>query len=72
MMENWAVVEMLAAQRAAERRKLLEQVRRWGALEPQRHRPGLRHRLARALVGVGLRLDAEASRSALAVNTSHS
>jgi hypothetical protein len=71
MMENWAIAEMLAAHRAAERRKLLEQMRRWGGLEPQR-RPGLRHRLARALVGLGLRLDAEATRSALCTSTSHS
>lgn len=72
MVDNWAVVEMLAAQRAAERRKQLEQAKRWGMLGPERRRPGLRHRLARALVGVGLRLDAEASRSALAASTSHS
>lgn len=65
-------MEMLAAQRASERRKLLGQVRRWGRLGPERRRPGLRHRLARALVGLGLRLDAEATRSAVAVNTSHS
>ena len=72
MMENWVVVEMLAAQRTAERRKLLERARRWGGLETERRRPGLRHRLARALVSVGLRLDAEAIRSAVAAGTSHS
>lgn len=72
MIENWAAMEMLAAQRESERRKRSEQVRRWGGLGPARRRPGLRHRLARALVGLGLRLDAEATRSAVAVNTSHS
>jgi hypothetical protein len=72
MIENWAALEMLAAQRLSQRRKLLEEVRRWGGLERKRRRPGLRHRLARGLVGVGLRLDAEASRSALAAGASQS
>jgi hypothetical protein len=72
MIDNWVVAEMLAAQRVSERRKMLEQARRWGGLEPERRRAGLRHGLARALVRLGLRLDAEATRSALAANTSQS
>lgn len=70
MIENWMVIELLVEQRAADRRKLLADAKRLSVLETPQRRPGLRRRLARALVGLGLRLDAEATRSALATSTS--
>lgn len=72
MTESWVALEMLAAERSSELRRRSEQARRSAGLEPEERRPGLRHRLARALVGLGLRLDAEATRSALIAPTSDS
>jgi hypothetical protein len=70
MIDNWMITEMLVEQRAADRRKQLAEAQRLRVLETPQRRPGLRRRLARALVGLGLRLDAEATRSALVTSTS--
>ncbi len=60
MLSNWTLLDLYVQLR-------LEELRARGPapVAPPEEDSAIRHRLARTLVGLGLRLDAEASRAAL-------
>ena len=73
MMENWIANEEMVRAVAEERGRRLEHLHQ--VMEAQaiagEGTPGLRARLAQTLVGLGLKLDADAGRSAFTTIASH-
>ena len=64
-MDNWAYLETLAQQRQVERERLGERLRQVRLAKAPARCPG-RSQLASFLVAVGVKLDAEAARTATA------
>jgi len=63
-MDNWVYWQTLAEQRQAERRQFGEKLRR-ARLAKEAHRCPGRSRLASILATIGVKLDAEAARTAV-------
>ena len=63
-MHQGILAEILARERIAELARQVNQTRHGDLTRPRRPEPPLRSRVGRALVGIGLRLDAGAARAA--------